>query len=85
MEINPLSGPPPQGPRAKPVKKNEARPPVKTDHFTGPSTGRLLDSLSNMDAVRADKVEAVRKEIEEGHFLTEERIQGLIDRLSRNL
>jgi len=46
---------------------------------------RLLGMLRALPEVRADLVERARAEIDAGEFLTDERIDGAVDELARDL
>jgi len=89
MEIGSLGGLSPQNPDRKvgstgaSKKKNELE--AAKDRFSGPSTGELRKKLQTMDGTREDKIEFIRSALSNGAYLTEERIQGLVDQLISKL
>jgi len=89
MEIGSLGGVPPQNPDRKvgsagsPRKKGDTE--IAQDSFSGPNTGELKKQLQSMDATREEKVEEIRSSLSNGAYLTEERIQGLVDQLISKL
>jgi hypothetical protein len=89
MEIGSLGGLPPQDPNRKvggtgsPRKKGESE--LTQDSFSGPSTGELKKKLESMDGNREDKIDKIKNALSNNAYLTEERIQGLVDQLISKL
>lgn len=89
MEIGSLGGVPPQDPNRKvggtgtPRKKGENE--LSQDSFSGPSTGELKKKLETMDGSREEKIEAIKNALSNNAYITEERIQGLVDQLISKL
>ena len=89
MEIGSLGGVPPQDPNRKvggagaPRKKGESE--VAQDSFSGPSTGDLKNKLASMDGSREEKIEEIKNALSNNAYVTEERIQGLVDQLISKL
>ena len=67
-------------------KKKEPDKADAADNVELSNKAKALSALNNVPAVRADKVESIKKEIAKGDYLTDEKldgaIQGLLDEIA---
>ncbi len=86
MEIDPLSGPAPRN-RVSPSspRRSAERPAPDVDTFAGPPTGEFLKKIAALDGTRPELIESAKGEIAAGTFLTEHRIQKVVESLLQHL
>ncbi|MFN0058351.1 MAG: flagellar biosynthesis anti-sigma factor FlgM [Planctomycetota bacterium] len=58
-------------------------PTAKTDEAQISERARLFQKLSEVPAVREERIEELKKLIEDGTYETEERIRGAVDSIIR--
>lgn len=68
----------------KPKVEGEVAPPSK-DQFVGPNVEAKISKLGEMDATREALVNDLKKEVEEGNYISEERLQSTVQKLLSSL
>jgi len=68
----------------KPKVQGETSAPV-SDRFVGPSVESKIQKLKEIDASRESMILELKKEIEEGNYLNEERLQVTVSKLLASL
>lgn len=87
MRIEPSQAPQPPDPQKNKVGRGSSSDSSsgevsKSDTFSGPAMGQLMQNLQSMDGVDQALVDSVKKELSSGTYFTEERIQKTIEKLS---
>ncbi|MCA8961518.1 MAG: flagellar biosynthesis anti-sigma factor FlgM [Planctomycetes bacterium] len=59
----------------------ESTPARKTDQVEISTEAKLLNKISELPDIRADKVAELKRLIAEGAYDTEERVRGAVDRM----
>jgi|SaaInlStandDraft_1057018.scaffolds.fasta_scaffold06613_2 hypothetical protein len=59
--------------------------PVAKDQFVGPNVEAKINKLGEMDASREALVADLKREVEEGRYLGEERLQSTVEKLLASL
>jgi hypothetical protein len=69
---------PPRGPRG-PSPVDPPNPTVPSDRVEISDQARLLNDLRNLPEIRGERVEELRRAIENRQFETPERLEGAVD------
>ncbi len=77
-----VQGPHPIPPSKTPETRKSSLPQrtARSDEAQISQEARLLEKLRKLPAIREEKVEALRKQIAEGNYETEERLQAALER-----